>query len=204
MNDRTELLSGNKLAEKLDFIRDVGKQVLHYEHSEKESCCSLMPLALVLIEAAKLYSLFFNPSDSSTFRDLFDGGQENMPNLDTRLNTIRDLCSASRYGLIWRAERSPDLGLQSQPHEPSNTPGEAFWVELLEPYAEPGEYKDLVEAARLIDDVLEAILDIGKNLKEIFDGGNLGSWNEIARHADHIRDHFDYAEESLISIMKPA
>ncbi len=127
-----------------------------------------------------------------------------MPNLDTRLTCIRDLCSASLCGLEKREDELTGLTSSEELSEDQPSLGDKLWLEVIEPYAQPNESEALLEVARLLDDVLEAILSISDHLGNLLKDRGTGSWGEIARHAQHIRDHFDYAEDALVSIIRPA
>lgn len=174
----------------------VSNKILKREAVYKEPCLSLVPLALSLKETCDLYSKLLHAPNSMDLQSLFDGGEELTPNIDTRLKCIRDLCSASIYGLKKRSQGEAD-----QDVEYSAGPGQEYWIKIIEAYTNTDTQNNTIEAAKLLDDLLESMIAIAHTLSGIFDHGN-GSWNEAYRHAKHIRDHYDYAEDFIISCLR--
>jgi hypothetical protein len=200
-----ELLSDFQLPEKITKVKEVAQNLFLYSHAEERaSCYSLVPLSLALMEASQLYSMFCCSSDKSLLSALFDGNETKMPNLDTRLKCIRDLCSASNYGLNKRDENSSGSSILTKSNKKQSSPGAELWLEIIKKYAQPTKPGILLEVARLIDDILESMLCISNNLDNFFIRKETTSWDEIVRHSNHIKDHFDFAEDALIATMRPA
>jgi hypothetical protein len=183
-------------------ILTVANEIQEQEVRHEKSCYSLMPLAFALMEAVDLYSFICDTSNKLRIANLFDANEVTMPNIDTRLRTIRDLCSASNYGLQKRSEEFPDNTPVDSKSLEGIPLGEGFWLETLRPYLDTANHKDSLEVARLLDDVLESVIIISENLNSLLKGSVAGSWNETYRQTSHIRDHFDYAEDSLISCIR--
>jgi hypothetical protein len=185
-------------------IQSMGRQLLGSHDLVDSPIQSLLPLGLALVEGGSLFSEF-NPSmdQGADLGALFDGGETAGPNLHTRLRYIRDLCSASGYGLQERALRSNRPSTESS-NDAVETPGERAWANLIATHASSRDEKCIEEVARLLDDVLEAMIRIVANLRGLASGLSWGSWSEVDRHICHIRDHFDYAEDMVLDCIQPA
>lgn len=194
-----------RLTERMKEVRRQALSVLQSAeaHDVTAPCNYLIPLALALLEAAHLFQLFGESKIQLNLDHLFDGGQSHGPNLDTRLKYIRDMCGAAVYGINRHALESVELQYKIEVEETS-TPGELAWVKLLREGTSIQESETLREMARLLDDILESILGISQNLSGIKGKAGPLFWNEIYRHAVHVRDHYDYAEDKVISSMRPS
>jgi len=182
-------------------LRDPARQLLHGVESEYVSCGSLVPLGLALAEMAQLFEelLVAGPPEVHA---LFDGGETNGPNLDTRLKYIRDLCSASSYAVRGRIGDAFHAFVAA-PDAPVESPGESAWLTILSEQANYGCHDSVVELARLLDDTFEAGAEIANSLG-VFVTAEPACWNEVLRNLHHIRDHFDCAETLLIACMRPS
>ena len=159
-----------------------------------------IPIGLALWATSKLYRLLLQNPESQQLTQLFDGGELQGPNLDTRLKYIRDLCGASSYFFKRHCEETAETSVG--PIEAVQTPGESAWSALISSYIRSQE--TIQEVSRLLDDVLEAMLCIYQNLLLIQDRREGAILDEVHRHLTHIADHFDYAEEMVIEAMNPA
>lgn len=187
------------MEEKLNSIHEIAHEIIKTSKPYESPCYSLMPLSLALLEAEDLFKIF-SLCDDLMLKNLFKGDDELSPNIDTRLRCIRDLCSASVYALMKRAEES-DSSASILMHNTSKSIDEKTWMEIFKHYTKP-EY--CVELARLLDDILEAILSISDILSGFLTNGEKADWNELSRHIMHIKDHCDYAEDIIISCIVPA
>ncbi len=158
------------------------------------------PIKLALLATAQLYQQFLPHPDLHQVRQLLDGGEPHEPNLNTRLRYIRDLCSASTYFFKMKGRNSSDHSLD--PVTMVQTPGEKVWSAWLA--NEVPESANVQELARLLDDVLEAMLCVYYNLLLLEDHDQEAIFDEVHRHLTHVVGHFDYAEEFLIEAMHPA
>jgi hypothetical protein len=173
---------------------------LWIEHASIEAPCrSLWPLGGALVEGAMLYALLqADPSGNHkvSLARLFDGGESEGPNIETRLKCIRDLCSASIFAL---EDRSANLEVQvGDVMEPIETPGVSYWCGLLSTCFPQKDNQAVTEVARLLDDVFSELVRITICLQVLAEENRPDIWPEIWRAASHIRDHFDYAEEIVI------
>jgi hypothetical protein len=194
---REEIREKNQVSNKMSKLSTVADRILEEPVVYEKPCFSLVPLALALMETFDLYSNIFDSSDYHVIESFFDANEESMPNIDTRLKCIRDLCSSTVYALQKRAEEDVQHSqVDSQTHL-----GQNYWVSILKPHTNYTNSADIVEAARLLDDLLESMIIVSETLHNLFNV-NKGSWNEVYRHVRHIIDHYDYAEEFIISCLR--
>jgi hypothetical protein len=184
---------------KLIVLQTVGKQLLDSELDIEGPLDSLKPLGMVLLEGFNLFSILISGSYEK-IHNLFDGGEEKGPNIDTRLKFMRDLISASNRATYTRA---------SLTHEAEDLPGVSVvgidWLESISPHVEQHDESVLTEVLELINETLEALLSIAMMLNTSnLDSVSKEVWREIHRHVVHIRDHYDYAETYIIDMLRPA
>jgi hypothetical protein len=186
------------------IIESAAYDLIRTYQAFEPSCRSLWPLGLALLEGAALFAVLESTAnDHHAIADLFDGGESNGPNLDTRLMCIRNLCGASIYGLRQRASEGSACD-QSGCTEAVEAPGEAFWAKLISQYVASNDGPTITEVARLLDDVFEETARIAKYVKARLPYVPPKSWNEIYRAVCHIRDHIDYGESMILSCIKAA
>ncbi len=131
---------------------------------------------------------------------LFDGGEDRGPNLDTRMRCVRDLCSAASFAINLRAQGA---GREPEPRWSVAPPkiAKQIWHAIVRQHANAADARSVSEVIHLLDDAFESLLCVSECLKEA-GRRNRRAWGEISRHITHVRDHFDYAEQALISSMK--
>ena len=197
-----------QLAERLVEVRICGMELLKTTGIYTAGCQSIHPLGMALIEATDLFSLLDERVDMRSVRSLFDGGESEGPNIETRLRCIRDYCNAAQYAARIRAEDAYDSERCPFDVEEYEGVGEEEWLKRISPHANSTGH-ELVEVARLLDDTLESILNISRHISRLINGDvekphEACYWNEIYRHTWHIGFHFDYAEDALISCLRVA
>jgi len=158
-------------------------------------------LALALRAAAGLFEALCQGPEVSV-KQLFEGAEQEAPNIDTRITTLRDLASAARWSIRYMrfhaAETSgedADEGVRAREVSP------LFWESLMREYAESAPERAQKEAGRLLSDLFQACSDIAT----IICGRAVlaqRDWQEVLREIDHIRMHTDYAEEFVIDVLR--
>lgn len=206
MNLIVRRLTSEEIKSQLIFLQEVGKELLSYEFDILNPLNSLRPLGMALLEGYDLYLLLLVSQSSGKLSDLFDGPAEKGPNIDNWLKYIRDLCSASEYCIRWRpsSNRMKNECKRRIKEIPEISIGEEIWSNIITPYIRQLKEKiALIEISRLLDDMLEALLSIALLLKNIsIEDLSEEIWDEIHRHIMHIRDHYDYAEEFVIDVLR--
>ena len=163
----------------------------------------LLALGAALLEGACLYSALNDPYplDSEKIRPMFDGGESNGPNIDSRLRIIRDLCSASTFALNALScndgsnpkEEFIDDSFKESEHE------QRIWLGPFVAVSALNNEGERTELCRLLGDVFESFVHVSHILQILQDNADKRLWNEAYREVCHIRDHFDYAEEILMA-----
>jgi hypothetical protein len=158
-------------------------------------------LGLALIAAAEICDIA-SSHNNSDLASLFDGGEDRGPNLHTRMRCVRDLCSAAVWPISLRDEQS--LGdRHDEPTADSVKPTAEFWRRIIAQFANTSQPGAVSELSALLDDTMESLISISQLLKNCELNGGY-EWAEIQRQTEHVRDHFDYAEEMLIASLWPA
>ena len=176
----------------LSFLKDKAYKDTSYK--------GVQPLGLALIEALRLFETFLKPRKHNNLRLLFEGEESRGPNLDTSLTYIRDLLSASKYGLRLRIGETK----ATLPYTNISGPGEKYWLNKIEDISNIKGKRKLGEMTHFLDDIFVSICAISIHLKERNDEKSKFHWNEIYRHVCHIVDHYDYARDVLIESINPA
>jgi hypothetical protein len=158
-------------------------------------------LGLALIAAAELFEIVSSGNDLD-LASLFDGGEDRGPNLYTRMKCVRDLCSAAVWPISLRNENSL-AGLQAKSTSHCVMPSAELWHRIIARFANTSAPDAVSEISALMDDTMESLLCISELLRHR-DRNDSYQWTEIQRHTEHVRDHFDYAEETLIASLRPA
>lgn len=197
-----------QLAEKMIAVRAAGMELLKITGVYAPGGVSVHPLGMALIEAADLFRLLSEDTDNRMMGPLFDGGESDGPNIETRLRCIRDYCSAAEYALRIRSEGACDSERCPSVLDAGEGVGEETWLKYIAPHINSTP-DGIMEVARLLDDVLESTISIFRYIEQIIEGHvkkphEACCWEEIHRHAWHIQYHFDYAEEALISCLRVA
>jgi hypothetical protein len=136
--------------------------------------------------------------------ELFDGGESAGPNIDTRLRFLRDLCSSSTFTVRDRASAAAQAHFEEAVSS-IESPGETYWIRLVTQLTaiNPAD-PNVVELGRLLDDVYTETERIANALNTVTTHEALIDWDEILRAINHVRDHYDYAEEMIIECIRPA
>jgi hypothetical protein len=155
-------------------------------------------LMLALMFAAEICEAALSECNSD-LAGLFDGGEPHLPNLHTRMKGVRDLCSAA----LWSIQvRSDDASDPNEVHVSGvEKPMAGLWRDLVCTYGDKCDASVADTVAALLDDTFESLLAVSQ-LLELPESNSFGKWTEIHRHIVHVRDHFDYAEESLIGTLR--
>ncbi len=157
---------------------------------------------MALLEGFDLFSILLFGSYNK-IHNLFDGGEDKGPNIDTRLKFIRDLFSACEY--VTSYTKTSLIKTKSKTKIPKVSVVGINWLEVINLHIEQHEENVLTEVSNFINETLEALLSLGlmldvSNLKLV----SREIWQETNRHILHIRDHYDYAETYLIDVIRPA
>ncbi len=170
--------------------------LMNSEQITELSCLSVKPLALLLTQSADLLKL---SSGACWPVEMLNADESGGPNLHTRLRCLRDLASGAVFAAEARWRENEAFEDASSVQHVSFT---VDWEGLLRRYCNTEADAQVVrEVVNVLDDVVEAAVLIAA---EFVAPPRLPDWNEVTRHLIHIRDHFDFAEQHVIDILRAA
>lgn len=186
----------------IERIRNVGLLLAADAFDPMVPYASLVPLGFALLHVAALFEVLVD-GHGSRIAQLFSGDEDESPNIDTRLRSVRDLCSASSYAARYRSQKALNASAPGYDSHPSGAPGDQFWYQIIRRFVDWPAEDDLIEVCRFLDEMFEAALEIAEMLRS---GGSTEQqvWDEVYRHVTHVRDHYDCVEEAIIDCIRPA